>query len=77
MRLPGLEHKQTTSDRLVGQQGPSIAIFGVIWKSQAFLIMLMECLHYYIKNLVVGNVGVNRAVTPLKTTGNKAIRVFE
>ena len=77
MRLPGLEHKQTTSNRLVGQQGPSIAIFGVIWKSQAFLRMLMDCLHYYIKNLVGENVGVKRTVSPLKTTGNKAVRVFE
>ena len=77
MRLPGLEHKQTTSDRLVGQQGPSIAIFGVIWKSQVFMRMLMDCLHYYIKNPVVRNVGVKRTVSPLKTTGNKAVRVFE
>jgi hypothetical protein len=77
MRLPGLEHKQTTSDRLVGQQGPSIAIFGVIWKSQVFLRMLTNYLHYFIKKPVVGNVGVNRMGTPLKTTGNKAVRVFE
>lgn len=77
MRLPGLEHKKTTSDRLVGKQGPSIAIFGVIWKSQVYLIMLTNYLHYYIKNLVVGNVEVNLEVTPLKTTVNKAVRVFE
>ncbi len=77
MRLPGLEHNKTTSDRVVGQQGPSIAIFGAILKSQAFSRMLMNYLHCYIKNPVVGIVGVNRAVIPLETTGNRAIRVFE